>query len=483
MRIKKIMAAILVVFMMLSMPVAAFAAGTPTVRVSSASAKPGETVTLDVAIADNPGINTFSFGFDYDTARLKLTGVALASGIPGQFTYAKKAVWLNSGDITTNGNYLSLTFEVLSTASMGDAKVAVTYNTGDISNYNEEDVNFQIVSGKITVKDDSAAAGEMVVGTAVAAPGGIVTVPVSITKNPGINTFSLGFAYDTSKAELTAVTVADALGGQFTYAKKAVWLNSMDTNYTGEILTLTFKVADNALNYDIPVAVTYNIGDISNYNEDDIYFDLLAGSIRVQTVAAYDAGISLSKVTGRPGETVNVYVSLDSETDVKSMSIYDIAYDAEKLTLTNGEWLAGGSILDDWNRADATGVITYSGNTKLKGDVFCLTFAIREGIADAAVEIGCNFKIKAQNANGVEQEIAVEIVPGCVDILNILRGDVNGDEYVDSDDAICLLYHTMLPERYEINQSGDVNGDGYVNSDDAIYLLYFTLLPDRYPLA
>ena len=28
-----------------------------------------------------------------------------------------------------------------------------------------------------------------------------------------------------------------------------------------------------------------------------------------------------------------------------------------------------------------------------------------------------------------------------------------------------------------------MNGDGFVDSDDAIYLLRYTLMPDRYPLA
>ncbi|MDD6484370.1 MAG: DUF6273 domain-containing protein [Clostridiales bacterium] len=63
-----------------------------------------------------------------------------------------------------------------------------------------------------------------------------------------------------------------------------------------------------------------------------------------------------------------------------------------------------------------------------------------------------------------------------------IEGDVNGDDSVDSDDAIYLLYYTLLPEDYPINQNGDFNGDGEVNSDDAIYLLYHTLLPDSYPL-
>jgi len=61
---------------------------------------------------------------------------------------------------------------------------------------------------------------------------------------------------------------------------------------------------------------------------------------------------------------------------------------------------------------------------------------------------------------------------------------VNNDNSVDSDDAIYLLYHTLLgAERYPLNQPGDFNKDGKVDSDDAIYLLYHTLLgAERYPI-
>ena len=480
---KKILAIMIAVMIALSTVVVGYAAETPTITVSSVTAAPGDTVTLDVALANNPGINTFSFGFDYDETRLSLTNVKLASGIPGQFTYSKKAVWLNSEDITTNGSFLTLTFDVLDEAPIGDANVAVTYNTGDISNYNEEDVGFQTVNGQVKVVTDGDDYGEITVGAVTGAPGEIVKVPVSLTKNPGINTFSLGFDYDTSMLKLTDVTVSENLGGQFTYAKKAVWLNSKDTTYTGEILTLTFEILETALDGEARINVTYNTGDISNYDEEDLYFEVVKGEVTIQTAAVYDTRVSLGKVTGRPGETVNVYVSLDKDTDVKSMSIYDVTYDTDKLTLAKGEWVIEDSIIDDWNQEDETGVITYKENTNLYGRVFLLTFEIKENLEDALVEIGCAFKVTAQNTSGIEEELSVEIVPGSVNILNILRGDVNGDNFVDSNDAIHLLYHTLLPERYEINQNGDFDGDSYVNSNDAIHLLYYTLLPERYPLA
>ena len=61
-------------------------------------------------------------------------------------------------------------------------------------------------------------------------------------------------------------------------------------------------------------------------------------------------------------------------------------------------------------------------------------------------------------------------------------GDVNGDEKVDSNDAIYLLRYTLLPDKYPINQNGNFNGDGVVDTEDAIGLLRYTLAPERYPI-
>ena len=60
--------------------------------------------------------------------------------------------------------------------------------------------------------------------------------------------------------------------------------------------------------------------------------------------------------------------------------------------------------------------------------------------------------------------------------------DANGDSHITIDDAVYLLYYTMLPEQYPLTSVTDVNGDGDTDGDDAIYLLYYCLLPDLYPL-
>ena len=74
------------------------------------------------------------------------------------------------------------------------------------------------------------------------------------------------------------------------------------------------------------------------------------------------------------------------------------------------------------------------------------------------------------------------MVSGGVEVISYITGDINGDETINSDDAIYLLKHTFLPEQYPLSGSGDMNGDGKVDSDDAVYLLKHTFLPEQYPL-
>ena len=76
---------------------------------------------------------------------------------------------------------------------------------------------------------------------------------------------------------------------------------------------------------------------------------------------------------------------------------------------------------------------------------------------------------------GHEEEVEIPPLPS---------GDLDGNDAVDSSDAIYLLYYTLFgEERYPVNQPCDYDKDGTVSSSDAIYLLYHTLFgKERYPL-
>ena len=64
-----------------------------------------------------------------------------------------------------------------------------------------------------------------------------------------------------------------------------------------------------------------------------------------------------------------------------------------------------------------------------------------------------------------------------------VRGDLDGNNEINVDDAIYLLGYTIFPEYYPLSQSGDVDGNGEINIDDALHLLGYTIFPEYYPLA
>lgn len=128
---------------------------TPIISLDTVTAYPGETVTVKVSLANNPGLYAYTLGIDYDETRLSLKSVAKSSEVGGTFAYAEKAVWFHDAfsDMYADGTIMELTFDVLPTAPSGDAPVTVTYGSGDISDFSEKDVEYTVQSGKVTVTD------------------------------------------------------------------------------------------------------------------------------------------------------------------------------------------------------------------------------------------------------------------------------------------------------------------------------------------
>lgn len=485
---KRVMTVVLAALLILSVIPFVFSAGTPTITVSSTTANKGETVILTVSISNNPGINTFSLGFDYDTSRLSLESVEKSYNMPGQFQYSKKAVWLNSIDTTYNGEALTLTFSVLDDAAQGDAFVAVTYNSGDISNYNEEDIDFDLVAGKVTIPDNGVqAAGTITVGTETASPGSEATVSVYMSNNPGINTFSLGFDYDTSRLSLKSVEKSEALPGQFQYSRKAVWLNSGDTDYNGEILILTFDVLEDAAEGDAYVTVTCNSGDISNYAEDDVEFNLVAGKLTI--VPANDSKITVASVVAQSGDEIDVPVTMENNPGVIGVGL-SVSYD-EALTLisvTDGGILGAAMHSDNYtknpyylNWANDTATENITAN----GVIATLTFKVADDAEDGEYAVWVSydnddFEIFNYDAETVDFTLEA----GKVLVKNYMIGDLDGNGRVNAQDRLILNRYIAKWDGYAEMivdmRAADIDGNGRVNAQDRLILSRYIAKWDGY---
>ena len=81
--VKRIISILLAVILLLTGCVVVATALQPTISVSSSVANPGDVVELEVILENNPGINTFSLGFDYDKSKLDLLDVIVSKNLGG----------------------------------------------------------------------------------------------------------------------------------------------------------------------------------------------------------------------------------------------------------------------------------------------------------------------------------------------------------------------------------------------------------------
>lgn len=131
----------------------------PTIVVSSATASVGSTdVEITVALKNNPGVTSMLMKIAFDDETLDLVSMTYntaigGTGIQPQITASPvTAYWAdNFNDVMGDWVFVTLKFNVSSTATAGDYDIAVTYNADDVYNASETNVNFDIVNGKIAV--------------------------------------------------------------------------------------------------------------------------------------------------------------------------------------------------------------------------------------------------------------------------------------------------------------------------------------------
>ena len=263
------------------------AADEPTMTVSTVTAERGQTVTLDVVVSGNPGMNAAVLKPVYDETALELVSMKFnMTDFNGQEQYGKNAVWAASSDNTSNGTFLTLEFNVLEGASVGTTEVTLSnvdgyLKDGAVSNSAAETVNYKVVAGGVNVFDPTAPV--INVSTVYGLPGDTVTVSVSLANNPGIMAAAIKAVYDDSVLELVSVDLNTTnFNGQFQTGAKIVWAGSADNATNGEFITITFKVLDGAEGSTV-VSIAYDEGDICNEAEEDVIFAVMPGSVIFDT--------------------------------------------------------------------------------------------------------------------------------------------------------------------------------------------------------
>lgn len=136
---KRIILIVLAALLSLAFPLSVMAAELTgcAVTAESAAGVPGETVTVEVRIADNPGFTNFAIALDYDRAHLTLKGIETRNGdtpylcgsnvsINQVWVEAEKAygfvVCASAAPVKEDGILFTVTFEIASDF-IGEAEV------------------------------------------------------------------------------------------------------------------------------------------------------------------------------------------------------------------------------------------------------------------------------------------------------------------------------------------------------------------------
>ena len=139
-----------------AVPVAA--AGTMNLTVSSPSGQPGKEVTVNISVANNPGLASLKFDVAYDSA-LTLENVTFNSAFgayattPTPYKNPQTLTMISPlAAVNANGVFATLTFTVSADAQIGHrAPITISYEADDIFNSDYDPVQVNVVNGAVTV--------------------------------------------------------------------------------------------------------------------------------------------------------------------------------------------------------------------------------------------------------------------------------------------------------------------------------------------
>lgn len=138
------------------------ASGTPVISVSNVSAEPGETVTADISIKNNPGILGMTLKVTFDEDILSLTSVVSGDAVSAlTFTPPKNlvsgcklpfdALEINDSDVK-DGTIATLTFTVSENASSGEkSEISISYDNGAIIDNDLNALEIPTSSGSVEI--------------------------------------------------------------------------------------------------------------------------------------------------------------------------------------------------------------------------------------------------------------------------------------------------------------------------------------------
>ena len=451
----------------------------------------------------NTAINKLAEENDISVADVKTAFANPDFSLSTEWVYMIHGDNLNALDVHPNRiGHAVIAAEVLE-AVEADGSACTEFNTA-LRSAKTELISANVYESTISAMGSYVTAEEPTVTLTIdpisASAGETISVPVQISGCDAVSGLNLSFTIPaglTCEAITTEGNFSDAVvspaDGTFVWAEAT----GADIDCTDAVTLFTMNLttpADltEATEYTIAISAAEAVDSFGN----NITVSTTDGTISVIPAPAYryeNHTIEIGTVTGMPGDTVKVPVTVYNDPGTAGFSLdFDIdssltfyrrgagdAYEGSPTwnpTLFRYIWWAS----DGRNRVAETGaVITYLVFT-IPEDAYNGFYPI--AFVEGENELG-NKACEMVNENG--QPLQPDYVAGGIQIVggqdhSILKGDANMDGVVNTNDAVLILKENAAAiigkdSLLDANQTiaADVDENGIVDSDDAAYVLKY----------
>jgi len=429
--IKSTTAIILVLIMLVNIfPISAYSSGSDAMSLtaSSVSGKPGDTVTLDITVADNPGLSSLKFNVAY-ADELILQDVELGSGfgpyltVPPNYSNPLTVTLISPyEDCSAEGVIAKLTFLIADTAAAGEYDVDITYIQKETYNSNFEDVAVSVTNGSVTVEKEPLPDGmSLTAESVIASRGETVDVDITIAGNSGLSSLKFDIEYD-SDLTLTDVKLNNAFGPYVTCppASDMITLISPYNECTvnGVIATLTFSIAEDADAGKHEIKINLYPDETYDDNFETVDLNIINGSIIIDGPEIEKEVLLLeaSSVVGKPGDTVKIDVSISDNPGLASLQ-FDIAH-ASELRLIGVELSEEfGSYVTAPPFRGLVTLLSPFDDCTTEGVIATYTFKIADDAAEGEYTVYI-VPSQSETYNSNFENVEVSVTDGCVTVEN-----------------------------------------------------------------
>ena len=179
---------------------------------------------------------------------------------------------------------------------------------------------------------------------------------------------------------------------------------------------------------------------------------------------------SIADATGKPRDTIEVLISVSSETEVTGLILHNLTYDEKALEFV--EYKSYGALIEESLLKGEESIsgsdisLGYITNIVPNGEICIAVFKIKDNAEDGKYSIS----FSTVSASKDRKEVQSSLEPGTITVSRWVVGNFDQDEYdtVDMMDVVYFMNWVNFPFKYTMVYDGnkDFNNSGNIDMED-----------------